>query len=224
MAPRTRLHARWQTSFLRLPGEIRIVIYHHLWVNAVFIDSEGLQDPVRSHVCRAGRHPSKNEEDQDAMIEDRHLLSLFQTCRLIRTEAHPVLFEHLTVNLREFVTITQLAISTRLLLKDARVMTCSWKRALNMDFDKCTKLEVLAIVHRTISRCGMSMEKAMTLEAADFSLLDALYHEEETKKKTQPNTPVFSALIGIQNASSRHAPGAFSKTVAIRVHSSNDYC
>lgn len=223
MAPQTRFQVRWLTSFLRLPAEIRIMIYHYLWTNAVFIDSEGLQDPVRSHICRAGRRSSNNGEDQDAMTEDRHLFGLLQTCRLIRAEAHPSIFEHLTVNIREFVTITKLHASTRLLLKDVRVLTCSRKRALALDFGKCTKLEVLAIAHRTISRCGMAMEQAMTLAAAGFSQFNALYLEEEAKK-TQPNKLVFSALVGIQNASSRRVPGALTKGAAVRVCLSNDHC
>lgn len=164
--PQTRLYAKWLGSVFRLPVEIRVMTYRLLWENAISIDME-IGD--NKHDTRVGRHHSGK------VAEDHHLFSLLQTCQLVRSEARPTLFEHLTVVLRGTKTKNQQPTSTCLLLEEVRVLVCTPNRALYLDFKNPSRLEDLMIAPKDILRHGMSMGQVRMFAKADLPKLQRLY-------------------------------------------------
>ncbi|KAK5936802.1 hypothetical protein PMZ80_010921 [Knufia obscura] len=91
MASETRLAAhRGQSTFLRCPSEVRLIIYDFLFLDANLQEFQTMFEPD-TRILLFYRQSTTSGWS----IRDENLLAILQTCRTIREEALPVLSKHL---------------------------------------------------------------------------------------------------------------------------------
>ena len=117
MAVQTRSETRHQSSLLRLPPEIRVMIYRHLFRGAELYHSDptsvGQREGLATFpsLCRRFDQERSDSMVRTVRLQDKNLKALLCTSQVIRHGARPVLDANLTVtfsSIAEFVHCTEL--------------------------------------------------------------------------------------------------------------------
>ena len=97
---------------LALPKDIRLRIYHHVFVNTVILNSSNIPHEYRSW-CSWPSTPGVFARLQESYPTQPRCFALIQTCHKIRKEAFPVLAQNLVLAYRSslFAKSTSVIIS-----------------------------------------------------------------------------------------------------------------